>query len=111
MRLWTARSAGFLCVAALSLCQTAEPGPQQRRLRADLEFLCSDALAGRVSLSPQAEIAARCIAAAFQNAGLEPANGGSYLQEFPLIAYRSDPGRRAMTLTRGSVSKQFRAGS
>src|SRR4051812_23792764 len=100
MRHWTF-GVGALCVVGSLLCQT--PG----RLRADLDFLTSEALAGRVSLSPQAEIAARYIAADFQRTGLAPA-GGSYLQEFPLIAYRSDPVQRAMSLRRGGSTKMLR---
>ena len=98
---------GSLCLAGVSLCQTADIDPQHRRLRADLDFLTSGLLAGRLSLSPEAEIAARYIAADFARSGLQPASGSSYLQEFPLIAYRSDPEERVLTLTRGRVTKQF----
>jgi len=94
-----------LCALTGLLCQSSS------RLRADLDFLTSDALAGRLSLTPQAEIAARYIAADFQKTGLLPANYGSYLQEFPLIAYRSDPNARQLLLTRKGASKAFRAGS
>src|SRR3954471_2946586 len=100
---------GALCIAGGLLCQTPEVVPQRSRLRADLDFLTSEALAGRVSLSPEAEISARYIAADFQRTGLAPA-GGSYLQDFPLIAYRSDPAQRAMTLRRSDHTKSYRAG-
>src|SRR3954471_144927 len=100
---------GALCIAGGLLCQTPDVVPQRSRLRADLDFLTSEALAGRVSLSPQAEISARYIAADFQRSGLAPAVG-SYLQDFPLIAYRSDPARRAMTLLRAGQKKAFRPG-
>ena len=80
-------------------------------MRADIEFLSSDALAGRVSLSPQAEIAARYIAADFARSGLAPGDGSSYLQEFPLIAYRTDPRERVMILTRRGGSKGFLPGA
>ncbi len=96
-----------LCLAGASLCQSADIDPQYRRLRADLDFLTSGALAGRLSLSPEAEIAARYIAADFARSGLEPASGSSYLQEVPLIAYRSDAQERTLTLTRGGAAKQF----
>ena len=109
MRLPVAGVAALCAVAGL-LCQTADPGPRQARLRADLDFLTSEALAGRVSLSPQAEVAARYIAADFQRSGLDPVSG-AYLQEFPLIAYRSDPRARALSLTRGGVAKAFRPGA
>ena len=100
---------GAFCAAGGLLCQQGDPGPRQARLRADLEFLTSEALAGRVSLSPQAEIAARYIAADFARTGLAPVQGG-YLQEFPMIAYRADPRERGLTLTRSGATKTFQAG-
>jgi hypothetical protein len=100
-----------ICLAAALFCQTADVNPQSRRVRADLDFLTSAALAGRVSLSPEAEIAARYIAADFARTGLQPGAGGSYLQEFPLIAFRADPRLRALTLTRGGTPKAFRPGA
>lgn len=50
------------------------------RLRADLSFLSSDALAGRYTPSPGLEAAAEYIASRFRLAGLEPAVNGSYFQ-------------------------------
>ena len=98
-------------IAAAILCLTAaDVAPQSRRLRADLELLTSDALKGRVSLSPEADAAARYIAASFERSGLKPAATGSYLQEFPLIAFRADPSRRALKLTRAGVDTVFRPG-
>jgi hypothetical protein len=105
MRPSLTRLALGLCALSSLLCQS------ESRLRADLDFLTSDALAGRLSLTPQAEIAARYIAADFQKTGLLPANSGSFLQEFPLIAYRSDPTSRQLHLTRKGTSKAYRAGS
>src|SRR3954464_520523 len=109
MRHWTI-GLGALAIAGGLLCQSPGVLPQRARLRADLDFLTSQALAGRVSLSPQAEISARYIAADFQRSGLAPASG-SYLQEFALVAYRSDPGQRGMTLRRAGAAKTFRAGA
>jgi hypothetical protein len=100
-----------MCLAANLLSQTVDVRPQSRRLRADLQFLSSDALAGRVSLSHEAEIAARYIAADFERTGLQPASAAaSYLQEFPLIAYRADPGKRKLALLRSGATKQFKPG-
>ena len=109
MRFAIAASA-IVCVAADLFCQTADVRPQSRRLRADLQFLCSDALAGRASLSHEAEIAARYIAAEFERIGLQPLAGSSYLQEFPMIAYRADPGKRKLALLRGGATKPFTPG-
>src|SRR3954453_16303418 len=95
------RGGVLLGFAGALLCQTGEPAPVRARLLADLEFLTSEALAGRVSLSPQAEIAARYIAADFQRTGLRPAAGDSWLQSFPLVGYRTDPRPRSPALIPG----------
>ena len=76
-------------------------------LRADLDYLCSDKLAGRVSLSPEADMAARYIEAAFKKAGLAEVS----LQKFPLVAYDPDPNRTALRLRRGGKTVELRAGS
>ncbi len=52
----------------------------EARLRTDLTYLASDELAGRATPSPGQEAAARYIAAAFQQAGLEPAGDEGYFQ-------------------------------
>ena len=101
----------LVCAVGLCLCQVPELHPQSRRLRADLDFLASDALAGRVSLSLQAEVAARYIASDFERTGLAGAAGGSYLQEFPLVAYRVDSKQRGMQLIRRGGLKAFNPGT
>lgn len=55
--------------AVAVFAQTAE-----QRLRADLAFLTSNPLAGRLSMTTQADIAALYLAAEFQKAGLQPGN-------------------------------------
>jgi hypothetical protein len=57
-------------------------------MRADLDYLTSDELRGRLSMQPGADAAARFIAAEFAKAGLQPGNGRSFFQEFGLVAYR-----------------------
>ena len=64
-------------------------------LRADLTFLASDALRGRMSLEPGDDAAIAWIAAEFAKAGLQPAaidadGMPSYLQAVPLIEYIGD---------------------
>lgn len=59
-------------------------------LKADLGFIASDALEGRLSLQPGDEAAARWVASEFQKAGLTPPADGSYLQPVPLIEFRAD---------------------
>lgn len=59
-------------------------------LRADLFFLSSDALEGRMSLERGSEVALQWIADEFTKAGLKPAAGDSFLQPVPLVEYKMD---------------------
>src|SRR5579862_9620789 len=70
-----------------------EPGFNSIRaadLRADLTFLSSDALEGRMSLERGSEVAIQWIAAEFAKSGLKPAFGDSFLQPVPLVEYKMD---------------------
>jgi hypothetical protein len=83
-------------------------------LRADLTYIASDALEGRMSLTPGDAKAIGWIADAFAKAGLEPAATGadgkpSYLQTFKLVEYRADRNAFALTLKRGSETAVFHA--
>ncbi len=94
----------MLC--ALALAGTAPDAVNVRRLRADLDYLCSDKLAGRVSLSPEADLAAHYIEAEFKKAGLSDVS----LQKFPLVAYDPDPDRTALRLRRDGKTVELHAG-
>jgi hypothetical protein len=98
----------FLVLGAVSalLAQQIQPS----RMRADLEFLTSNAMAGRLSLDPGAAAAAEYIAIEFRKAGLQPGGGDSYLQRFPLAAYSADPSASTLTLNIGGASEQCRRG-
>jgi Peptidase family M28/PA domain len=74
---------------------------QESTLRADLTFLSSDALEGRLSLQTGDDVAIQWIASEFAKAGLEPVANGSYLQPVPLIEYRPDRGASYVGLNRG----------
>jgi hypothetical protein len=67
-------------------------------LRADLTFLASDALEGRMSLERGSEVAIQWIAAEFGKAGLKPLVDNSYLQPVPLVEYRGDRQLSSLTL-------------
>ena len=75
-------------------------------LRADLTFLASDALQGRMSLQSGDEVAIAWIASEFAKAGLKAANGDSYLQAVPLVEYRGDRARSYIALKRGAASEK-----
>jgi hypothetical protein len=102
------RAAILLLAATTLLAQApASPQPKLNRVRADLQYLTSEKLAGRVSLSPEADIAAHYIAGQFQKAGLTPANGKSYLQPFRMIAYTPDSGSQMLMVTHSGVTRSI----
>ncbi len=78
-------------------------------LRADLAFIASAGLAGRLSLQPGDDAAAAWVASEFAKAGLTPAatdaeGKPTYLQTIQLAEYRAD--RAAGTLTLDRAGKQ-----
>lgn len=99
------------CAVALGaavLLLSASDLPRIERVRADLKFLSSDALQGRLSLDRGADVAAQYIAAEFEKAGLKPVNGDSFLQPFTLIAYHANLPAERLELIRNGKSKAFR---
>lgn len=63
---------------------------QQKSIRADLNYLTSNQLAGRLALSRGDEQTTDWLVEQFKQAGLKPANGDSYLQAFNVIEYFPD---------------------
>jgi hypothetical protein len=104
------RTVLVLCVLNAVLCAQPVLLPQTRT-KADLEFLCSEELAGRLSMERGSDVAARYIAAEFQKAGLLPANGTSYLQPFPLVEFGIDAPASRLMLTRDGRTRQFAHGA
>ena len=64
-------AAMLLIGIAPALSQSIDPD----RMRADLKFLSSDALEGRLSLRRGSEVAIQWLASEFTKAGLKPAAG------------------------------------
>lgn len=81
----------------------------ERELRADLTFLASDALQGRMSLQNGDQVAIEWIASEFAKDGLKPAFDGSYLQPVPLIEYRADRSQSFVSLKRGGAETKWQA--
>jgi hypothetical protein len=81
------------------------------RMRADLEFLCSPPLEGRVSLSRGADAAAWFLATEMRKIGLQPADSGSFLQRFDLVPLRLDRERSSIEIVRDGAGQTFRSGS
>ncbi|HZU22948.1 MAG TPA: PA domain-containing protein, partial [Terriglobales bacterium] len=82
---------------------------RERDLRADLTFLASDALEGRMSLQNGDRAAIEWIASEFAKDGLQPAFGQSYLQPLPLIEYRGDPAQSFVAMTRQDQETKWQA--
>src|SRR5438270_7258431 len=69
-------------------------------LRADLFFLASDAMRGRLTASPEYAIAAEWIAARYARLGLQPvAPDGSFFHRFDLVLSRLAGGNRLVIST------------
>ncbi|HEX7085724.1 MAG TPA: M28 family peptidase [Vicinamibacterales bacterium] len=83
----------------------------RERMRADLEFLCSQPLEGRVSLGRGADVAAWFLASEMRKIGLQPAAGASYLQPFEVVPLSLDRERTAIEVHHGGSVQQFSAGS
>lgn len=105
----------LLALAIFSLGQNGVPRQiapgyntiQEDVLRADLTFLASDALQGRLSLQTGDEVAIQWIASEFAKAKLKPAFNGSYLQPVPLIEYRGNREQSFVGLTRAGNEKHW----
>jgi hypothetical protein len=82
---------------------------QENRLKADLTFLSSDSLNGRLSLERGSEVAIQWIASEFAKAGLKPLSGDSYLQPVPLIEFTPDRSLPTLTITREGHKEVFGA--
>src|SRR5690348_10216951 len=78
-------------------------------LKADLTFISSDALDGRMSLQRGSEVAIQWIAGEFAKAGLKPAAGDSYLQPVPLIEFATDRNLTSLNITYDNRHEVFHA--
>jgi hypothetical protein len=117
MRMRIAVVAALLLVAG-GLAQVALPPPvklapgygtiREDTLRADLTFLSSDALQGRMSLQPGDDAAIQWIVSEFAKAGLSPASEGSFLQAVDLTEYRTDRAQSFVALRRSGSEKQWK---
>ncbi|HYL75958.1 MAG TPA: M20/M25/M40 family metallo-hydrolase [Bryobacteraceae bacterium] len=110
-----------LCVLAFAaLLLSAQPGTRTRlatgfdsihasHMRANLTFLSSDALEGRLSLTRGSEVAIQWIASEFAKARLKPISNGTFLQPVPLIEYRTDRQASSLTVEHAGAKKILHA--
>ncbi len=97
------RTTAFVLTCVLALAANAQNTAaafaelHERRLRADLTFLTSTPLNGRLSLERGSDVAIHWIASEFAKAGLKaPVEG--YLQPVPLVEFRADSEKSYVTL-------------
>ncbi|MEP7366674.1 MAG: M28 family peptidase [Acidobacteriota bacterium] len=89
--------AAILCAASLHAQGRAPEIESIKRdeMKADLFFLASDEMRGRLTNTPEYKLAAEWIISRFQRLGLAPAGeNGEYFQEFELIYGRLGEGNR-----------------
>ena len=121
MRTYKIAFAALACFVSLSVADRARaqrPVPanlatgfndiREDHLRADLTFLASDALEGRMSLQTGDEAAIQWIASELAKAGLQPAANGSYLEPVELIEYRGDRAQSYVALKRAGSERQWK---
>ena len=104
--------ATFAAAQAPAVPSRIAPGYQtirERDIRADLTFVASDALQGRMSLQNGDQVAIEWIASEFAKDGLKPAFGQSYLQPVPLVEYRGDQSQSFLSMRRGGAEKKWQA--
>lgn len=82
-------------------------------LHADIAFLASDAMKGRLAMEQGDDVAVQWVVSEFAKAGLEPvatdAQGkASFLQPVPLIAYSPDSGATRLSLERNGKRVEWK---
>src|SRR5438876_9336960 len=92
-----------LLLTAAAFGQSGAPAIETIRrdeLKADLFFLASDGMRGRLTGSPEYALAAEWIAARYARLGLQPvAPDGSFYHRFSLVLSRLDEDNRLITPT------------
>ena len=77
-------SAGLLASLVLAAAEHDAPHFDPKRYLDHVKLLSSEEFKGRATGTPELEKAAGYIAKQFKSAGLQPFNGKSYLQPFPV---------------------------
>ncbi len=109
MTLAAAATLGAASPAALPAVPSTVDSITPAELRMHLEFLASDELGGRYTLSPSFAIAARYLASRLEGYGFRGAGqNGSFLQSFELTASKPDAARMALELTINGKPETFK---
>lgn len=96
----------YAILTGLSLAAQAPPSIDVRDLKADLTFLSSKPLAGRLSLQSGSEVAGEWIASEYAKANLKTVGIESYIQKVPLIEFFPDRDASSLVIEgKGSSSE------
>src|ERR1700716_3101405 len=117
-RAWLAVTCGAVALLVLSDTHATPAAPDAadhamssihpEAIRADMRFLADDLLEGRGTASRGHEIAAKFMAAQFEQIGLEPAaDNGTYFQSVPLRSGRPDEAKSTFTLVHGGKEEEL----
>ena len=104
---------GVAFLVPLAARQQGAPGLdtiRQAELRADLFFLAADAMRGRLTDTPENLATADYIRSRFERAGLAPAAGGSYFQNYLLMTATLGEGNRLDVITGEGAARQLEHG-
>lgn len=102
-------------ILSLGLAACSEPVPTTNEnpyqmtdtaLHEHVKTLSSDAFGGRAPGSPGEEMTVNYLTEAFKEAGLKPANDGSYVQEVPLVSIETT-NAPALTIAGGNRPMEF----
>jgi hypothetical protein len=99
--------AGFVLAAPPNRVATGYQSIRAVDVKADLTFLSSDELEGRLSLERGSAVAIHWIAAEFAKAGLKPMIGDSYLQPVPLIDYKPARELTSIVIKRNGAEQTY----
>jgi hypothetical protein len=114
-------AAGALCAVAVGQSPQVTAKEQkgfaalnEAALRAELAYIASDKLLGRMSLQAGDDEAVHWVAEQFQKAGLKPATldeagKPSYLQPFTLVEFRADRENSSVTMMRAGKATEWHA--
>src|SRR5690242_12257959 len=109
MRIFAVLVPALLLAQPSKRLQTGYDSIRASTLKADLTFLSSDALDGRMSLERGSEVAIQWIADEFAKTGLKPAGDHSYLQPVPLIKFTTDRNLTSLAITSNGRRAVFHA--
>ena len=104
---------GVVFLVPLAARQQGAPGLEtirQAELRADLFFLAADAMRGRLTDTPENLATADYIRSRFERAGLAPAAGGSYFQNYLLMTATLGEGNRLDVVTGEGAARHLEHG-